>query len=119
MKLIMLLNFNQLAMLFSKSPDSNEIVYNMPDKESKGRLVRITITTRLGVRDYLDELGERIKKHTGINANRSKLLTILAKLAHEAKEEIDYGKMDDETTLQQELARAIARKLPREPEQKP
>ena len=91
----------------------------MSDKKSKGQVIRLSISMRLGTCEQLDELGEEIREHTGVHTGRSKLLTMLVNLAQEAKVDIDYSQVHDEATLQQELARAIARKLQREPAQKP
>ena len=91
----------------------------MPDKTSKGQVIRLSISMRLGTCEQLDDLGETLKEHTGVHTGRSKLITMLAKVAHEAKADIDYSQVRDEATLQQELAHAIARRFQREPEPKP
>lgn len=82
----------------------------MHKQKGKGQIVHTSISMRLGVREMLDSLGDVIKENTGVEANRSKLITILTNLAHEARGAIDYGEVHDETTLQRELAQAIVRR---------
>lgn len=89
----------------------------MYSKKGKGQFVQTSISMRLGTREHLDALGEIIKESTGVDANRSKLITILTNLAYESREGIDFGKIHDETTLQRELVHAIIRTFGREQEQ--
>ena len=86
----------------------------MQDKKSKGRFIHLSISMRLGTREGLDALGAVIEEHTGVDANRSKLLGILANLAHKARDDLDYSAIHDDATLQHELERAILRRLERE-----
>lgn len=88
----------------------------MPHKKSQGQFVHLSITMRWGVREQLDLLGKKIKERTGVEANRSRLLAILASLAYEAEQGIDYSNIRDEVTLQRELALAISRKAKHEQE---
>ena len=83
----------------------------MHSKKGKGRFVQTSISMRLGTREHLDALGELIKESTGVDANRSKLITLLTNLAYESREGIDFGKIHDETTLQRELVRAIIKQF--------
>jgi len=91
----------------------------MQDKKSQGQVVYLSISMRRGVLEQLDEFGKAMKENTGFNVARSKLIAILATLAHDAQGDIDYRQVHDEATLQQELERAIFRKIQREQERKP
>jgi hypothetical protein len=86
----------------------------MRKDKGKGQIVHTSISMRLGVREHLDLLGETIKENTGIDASRSKLITVLTNLAYEARDNIDYSEIHDETTLQRELVGAIIKKFGRE-----
>lgn len=86
----------------------------MQDIKGKSQFVRFSVSMRLGIRENIDSLGETIKEITGIDANRSKLIAILADLAREANDDIDYSKIRDEATLQQEVERAVFKRLERE-----
>ena len=86
----------------------------MQDKKSKGRFIHLSISMRLGTREGLDALGAVIEEHTGVDANRSRLLCILANLAQKAMNDLDCSAITDEATLQQELERAIFKRLERE-----
>lgn len=91
----------------------------MPDKKSQGQVVYLSISMRRGVLEHLDEFGGAMKEKTGFNVARSKLIAILATLARNAQGDIDYSQVHDEATLQQELERAIFRKVQREHEREP
>lgn len=81
----------------------------MRDIKSKGQFVQISVTMRVGIREGLDSLGEEIKAKTGVDANRSKLLGMLANLAIGARDSIDYSNIQDDVTLQRELLLALVR----------
>ena len=81
----------------------------MRDIKSKGQFVQISVTMRVGIREGLDSLGEEIKAKTGVDANRSKLLGMLANLAIGARDRIDYSNIQDDVTLQRELFLALVR----------
>jgi len=81
----------------------------MSDTKSKGQFVQISATMRVGIREGLDAFGEEIKTRTGVAANRSKLIGMLASLAVGARDSIDYSKIEDDVTLQRQLLLALVR----------
>ena len=91
----------------------NEMSENQP-----GELITRSIMTTNRVFDELDALITRLEGQTGKKISRSRFISLLIEVILKHGELIDVNQIYNDQTLEEQLARAIARGVTQNPEKK-